>query len=262
MMESQQQDSRYFFVDESGDPTFYDAKGHLIIGEKGCSPILILGFISTDQPHLLRREILRLQKELAADKYLMAVRSFGRGSHVFHAKEDCAEVRQAVFKLIVNLPFDSQFIVARKIEKVFTTSFNRNENKFYDNLASRLFENVLHQHERNYIYFAKRGSRNRRQPLEAAIRSGLERFEERWETTVNSQVFVQSQAPNGEPCLQIIDYMNWAVQRVFTKQEMGYFDFVREKVSLIWDVYDLARYPHNYYDNKSNPLDAKKISPL
>jgi hypothetical protein len=25
-MESQQQDSRYFFVDESGDPTFYDAK--------------------------------------------------------------------------------------------------------------------------------------------------------------------------------------------------------------------------------------------
>lgn len=32
-MESQQQGGRYFFVDESGDPTFYDAKGHLIMGE-------------------------------------------------------------------------------------------------------------------------------------------------------------------------------------------------------------------------------------
>jgi hypothetical protein len=216
VVESQQRRTSYFFVDESGEPTFYDAKGHLIVGEKGCSPILILGFVPTDQPHLLRREILRLQKELAADKYLMAVRSFEKSLRAFHAKEDCAEVRQAVFKLIVNLPFDSQFLVARKIEKVFTSSFNRNENKFYDNLASRLFENVLHQHERNYIYFAKRGSRSRQQLLKTAIRSGLERFEERWETKVTSQVLVQSQVPDGEPCLQITDYMNWAVQRVFT----------------------------------------------
>ena len=85
-MESQQQDSRYFFVDESGDPTFYDAKGHLIVGEKGCSPILILGFISTDQPHLLRQELLGLQKELAEEKYLMAVPSFENSLRVFHAK--------------------------------------------------------------------------------------------------------------------------------------------------------------------------------
>jgi len=131
-MESTPSSASYFFVDESGDPTFYDAKGHLIVGEKGCSPILILGFISTDQPHLLRQELLLLQKELANEKYLMAVPSFKNSLRVFHAKDDCPEVRQAVFKLIVNLPFESQFIVARKIEKVFTTSFNRNENKFYE----------------------------------------------------------------------------------------------------------------------------------
>ncbi|MCI0616127.1 hypothetical protein L0244_24350, partial [bacterium] len=171
-------------------------------------------------------------------------------------------VRQAVFKLIVNLPFDGQFIVARKIEKVFTKSFDRDENKFYDHLVSRLFENVLHQHEHNYIYFEKRGSRKRHEPLEAAIRSGLERFEERWNTKITSQIYIQSQIPTVEPCLQIIDYMNWAVQRVFVKQEMHYFDLVREKVSLVWDVYDLARYPYNYYNNKNNLLDAKKISPL
>ncbi len=27
----------YFFVDESGDPTFYDKRGNLIVGEQGCS---------------------------------------------------------------------------------------------------------------------------------------------------------------------------------------------------------------------------------
>jgi hypothetical protein len=260
-MESQQQGSRYFFVDESGDPTFYDAKGHLIVGEQGCSPILILGFISTDQPHLLRQELLRLQKELIDGKYLITV-PFRKGVTVFHANNDSSRVRQAVFKLIANLPFDSQFIVARKIEKVFTKRFDGDENKFYDNLVSRLFENVLHQHEHNYIYFEKRGSRQRHEPLKAAIRSGLERFEKRWNTKITSQIYIQSQIPTVEPCLQIIDYMNWAVQRVFVKQEMHYFDMVREKMSLVWDVYDSVRYPFNYYTNKSNPLDAKKISPL
>ncbi|MGH7453571.1 MAG: DUF3800 domain-containing protein, partial [bacterium] len=237
-MESQQQDSRYFFVDESGDPAFYDAKGHLIVGERGCSPILILGFISTDQPQILRRELRRLQQELATDKYLAAVPSLKKSLRAFHAKDDCVEIRQAVFKLIVNLPFESQFIVARKIEKVFTTSFNRNENKFYDNLASRLFENVLHEHKLNHIYFDQRGSRKRQKLLEAAILSGLERFEERWETKITSSIFVQSQIPSAEPCLQITDYMNWALQRVFTIGEMRYFNFVKEKVKLVWDVYD------------------------
>jgi len=41
--------------------------------------------------------------------------------------------------------------------------------------------------------------------------------------------------------------MNWAVYRVFTMKEMRYFDFVKEKVSLVWDVYDLGKYPNNYY---------------
>jgi hypothetical protein len=121
MMESQPQGSRYFFVDESGDPNFYDAKGHLIVGEPGCSPILILGFIATDQPQNLRRELRRLQQEVATDKYLAAVPSLKKSLRAFHAKDDCPEVRQAVFKLIVNLPFESQFVVARKIEKFLAT---------------------------------------------------------------------------------------------------------------------------------------------
>jgi len=260
-MESTPSSASCFFVDESGDPTFYDAKGHLIVGEKGCSPILILGFISTDQPQIIRRELHRLQQELATDKYLLPVPSFKKSLRAFHAKDDCPEVRQAVFKLIVNLPFESQFIVARKIEKVFTKSFGRDENKFYDNMVSRLFENVLHEHTLNHIYFDKRGSRKRQQPLEASIRSGIERFEERWDTKIASQFSVNSQSATGEPCLQIADYMNWAVQRVFTKEEMRYFDFVKEKVRLVWDVYDLAKYPNNYY-HAGNPLDIKKISPL
>lgn len=45
-------ETNYFFVDESGDPTFYDRYGRLIINNKeGVSPILILGFVKTANPN-------------------------------------------------------------------------------------------------------------------------------------------------------------------------------------------------------------------
>ena len=52
--------SNWFFVDESGDPTFYDRKGNLIVGQGGCSPILVLGFVETQQPEPIRQAVLRL----------------------------------------------------------------------------------------------------------------------------------------------------------------------------------------------------------
>lgn len=251
----------YFFVDESGDPTFYDKYGNYIIGKEGCSKILILGFAEVSNPVPIRKAFNQLRLEIANDPYLKGIPFLEKSLRAFHAKDDCAEVRQMVFKAIVKLNFRTQFIVARKIEKVFITTFRRNENKFYDNLVSKLFQNVLHKSERNYIYIAKRGSRKRQKPLEEAIKKGMVAFEEQSKVKIDLGIAVQSQSPVGEPCLQLIDYMNWAVYRVFTRGEMRYFDFVREKVSLVWDIYDEDKYPSNYYD-RNNPLEHKKISPL
>jgi hypothetical protein len=65
----------------------------------------------------------------------------------------------------------------------------------------------------------------------------------------------------GEPCLQVIDYMNWAVYRAFVKREMRYYRFVEEKVSLLVDLYDVAHYPNNWYHHR-NPFEIEKTSPL
>ena len=59
--------SIFFYVDESGDPTFYDRKGNLIAGQPGCSPLLILGLIEIKDPVQARQAILKLQKELVTD---------------------------------------------------------------------------------------------------------------------------------------------------------------------------------------------------
>jgi hypothetical protein len=189
------------------------------------------------------------------------VPSIVKSNVAFHAKDDTPEVRQAVFKQIRELDFKAQFIVARKIERVFRNSFQADENEFYDYLISLLFENVLHRFSHNHVYFSQRGSRLRQAKLEQAIRLGVAKFEERWNRKVDTEILVMPHTAVGEPCFQVIDYMHWAVYRAFVKQEMRYYNFVQDKVSLLVDRYDHAKYPKNWY-SRDNPFDISKASPL
>lgn len=260
-MKKIQSGSVSFFVDESGDPTFYDRKGNLITGQEGCSSLLILGFVEIKDPIPVRRAILKLQKDLVDDSYFKDFPSIQRTKIAFHAKDDLPEIRFLFYKLIADFDFHAQFIVARKIERVFRNNFHSKENEFYDHLITQLFQGKLHTHEHNLIYYAKRGSRNRQAPIDASIQRSIKLFEQKWNTTVTTQTSVQAQTPAGEPCLSIIDYMNWAIFRAFTRKEMRYFETVRDKVNLLVDLYDKDHYPHNWY-NKKNPFELNKITPL
>lgn len=251
----------FFFVDESGDPMFYDRKGNLIVGQSGCSPILMLGFIETQSPKRLRREIISLRNEIVGDSYFQDVPSLSKTAIAFHAKDDLPEIRYRFFKLLATLDFRAQLIVARKIERVFRNSFEAQEEAFYDHLVSLLFENVLHRYQENVIYFAKRGSRDRQLPLSQAIQKGIQRFEEKWNHSVTTKFKVQAQTPGGEPCLSVVDYVCWAVYRAFTRGQMRYYKTVEEKVSLLVDLYDTEKYPKNWY-NRRNPFHITKITPL
>jgi hypothetical protein len=255
------QGSNWFFVDESGDPTFYDRHGNLIVGQAGCSAILILGFIETEDPHSLRNALTALHEQLANDEYLQDIPSMLKTNVAFHAKDDVPEVRQAFYRLLQTLDYKAQFIVARKIERVFRTSFHAREGEFYDYLVSRLFQNALHRYTHNHIYFSQRGSRTRQAPLEQAIRQGVSRFEEKRQKKVATVMDIAPQTAVGEPCLQVIDYMNWAVYQAFIHRQMRYYRFIEEKVSFLVDLYDIAKYPKNWYSH-DNPFDITKISPL
>ncbi|MCB9122577.1 MAG: DUF3800 domain-containing protein [Caldilineaceae bacterium] len=260
-MKKPQDGTNWYFVDESGDPTFYDHKGNLIVGNEGCSSILLLGFIETSDPKSLRKALLDLKQEILLDPYFSGVPSLARTAVAFHAKDDLPEIRYKVYQLLATLDFKAQFIVARKIEPVFRNSFQARESDFYDHLVSQLFKNALHRYEDNRLYFAKRGSRSRQAPLQQAIQRGVQEFEATWNTKISTNINVQAQIPSDEPCLSIVDYMNWAVYRAFTRREMRYYRVVESKVSLLLDIYDRNRYPRNWYSRK-NPFDIDKITPL
>lgn len=189
-MKNASPETSWFFVDESGDPTFYDRQGNLIVGQAGCSPILILGFVETQRPDSFRKAVLALQQEVMSDQYFQDFPSLPKTALAFHAKDDVPEIRYRFFKLLATLDFSAQFVVARKIERVFRNSFEAREKEFYDHLVSRLFQNALRLHQHNLVYFAKRGSRTRQEPLANAIRKGIADFEAEWNTHVSTSFAV------------------------------------------------------------------------
>ncbi len=251
----------YFFVEESGDPTFYDRQGRLIVGREGVSPILILGFIKTNEPKSLRAALETVRQEITQDTYLRGIPSLTKSLVAFHAKDDSPEIREKVYKAIVSLDFTSELFVARKIQNIFNKTHHRNENEFYDDLIRRLFINKLHVSTKNEIYFAVRGNKTRQLPLQKAIDSAKVAFEEKWKKKIDSEIAIYPQSSSGEPCLQIIDYINWAVQRAFVRKDMRFYRFIENKVKYLVDIYDTVKYPKNFYSVK-NKFDINKISPL
>jgi len=250
----------YFFVDESGDSTFFNKKKRCIVGEEGCSSILLLGFIKTQNPKKLRKEIEKLHEEIRNDEYLKDIPSIKKTNIHFHAKDDCPEVREKVFKLLKTLDFKAEFVVARKKSEIFEKRHKKNENIFYNELVSSLFEENLH-HFNNTIYFSKRGSQTKQHHFQSAIQTEMLTFEGKKKRSIETQTKIYIQVPSDEPCLQIVDYMNWVVYRAFTKGEMRYFSFLQEKISILSDIYDFEKIPQNIYDTK-NTFNIQKISPL
>ena len=251
----------YFFVDEAGDPVFYDRYGDLIVGNEGCSKVLILGVVRTGNPKIIRQNLADIRNQISKDKYFQGIPSLKKSMVTFHATDDCPEIRQLVFKAITAMDIKVKIYVARKIEAVFRKKYHAKENLFYDDLVSRLFEDQLQLAPHNKIYFAVRGTKIRQKPMEEAIGKGVQKFEEKWSKKVVSKVEIQPQTPSGEPCLQVVDYINWAVYRAFVKKEMRFFETIREKVGFLVDLFDTEKYPKNFYDSR-NPFDVQKISPL
>ncbi len=131
-------------------------------------------------------------------------------------------------------------------------------------LVSRLFENVLHRAERNIITFSRRGKKTRQHALRTAIEQGADRFRRRYGSEVQTEIQIVTGQPSDDPLLQVVDYANWAVYRAFERDEMRYFEALRNKFSLVQDVFDREKYKGgaNFYNRNRNPFDINKISPL
>jgi len=187
-----------------------------------------------------------------------------KGGFFFHATDDPPEVRERMFRFIRSLDCSLEMVVARKIPALFAKKHHNRDSEFYADLLSHLIKNKLKLGHRLVLNIANRGASTRNVNLTLALNKARERFAKRWKPEdIRSSVVFNVQTPRSEPLLCVADYLCWSVQRVFERGEMRHYEFIREKVSLVVDLYDSEKYEgsKNYY-TREQPLTAKnKLSP-
>lgn len=259
----------HYFVDESGDGVIFNAKGKVILDQPGTGRYFMLGLLQVTDPISLSQELEALRAELLADPYFNNVPSMQskdrKTALAFHAKDDIPEIRREVFKLLTrhDLKF---FAVVRDMQSVLAYAQKRNINdvqyrykpdELYDNTVVRLFKDRLHQSTGSHIHFAKRGTANRTSAFFNALQRAKSRFESKWDRVVETDIKVTVTTPETCIPLQAVDYILWALQRHYIKDESRYLDAVWDKVSLIHAVDETSVAPYGTYYTKKNPIKKK-----
>lgn len=252
----------YYFFDEAGDPQILGRKGINLVEQGKSSKVFMVGYLNIKEPKEFRKQLLQLQKEILADEYLKDVPSISKSTSVqFHACMDCSEVREKVYKFLKKQDFDFQCIVARKNLELFRKKFDLKEAKIYKYLVSKLLENRLHLYSEIDCYFSSMGSVVRQDNMQEAINDAIAAFKEKWKKDNTNNIKVIVQKSSEEPMLWAVDYVLWTIQRAYEKGEFRYYNFLKDKISLVIDIFDKDKYPKNYYTQK-NLLEEKKIDPV
>lgn len=257
------------FLDEAGDTTFF-GKGRIpILGQDGVSLCFGLGMVKFVLPvPEVRQQIRQLCRSVEEDEYLNRIPSVAKriraGSFFFHAKDDPPEVRERLFKWIHGTDCSLEMVVGRKIPALFARKHNSNDSEFYADLLSHLLKNKLKLGRRLVINIAERGKTTRNHVLELAMAKARERFSKKSaDQAISSEIVFNVQNPRTEPLLCVPDYLGWTVQRVFERGETRHYDFMRERISLVVDLYDAEKYEssRNYYTPKRPLTAANKVGP-
>ena len=257
----------HYFVDESGDGVLFNAKGQVLVGQPGgAMGHFIMGLLEADDPAALSLDLEQLRADLKADPYFKNVPSFqperGKTAVAFHAKDDLPEVRREVFKLLLrhSVKFYAEVRDMRAVLSYVRERNGRNgtyryhPNELYDSSVARLFKNRLHQYESCRVCYAVRGSSDRTKSFADSLVLARDRFAKHWDKQVTTAIEVTAAQPVQQAGLQAVDYMLWALQRHYARQESRFLEMVWDKVSLIHAVDETDKAPYGVYYSKTKPL--------
>lgn len=258
----------HYFVDEAGDGTLFNKKKQVVVAREGCSSHFILGVLEATDPQSLHDALEALRGDLRADPYLAKVPSMQperrKTALAFHAKDDCAEVRREVYRLLMQQDVRFFAVVRDKrviAEKVLahnqtTPTYRYHPNQLYDRCVSRLFKERLHKQDSYVIQFSRRGNRTRTEALQTAIEQSRNNLRASWGIEATAPIEIIPALPYQAGGLQAVDYFLWALQRVYERGEDRYWEYVATKVSLVHDVDDTRVNGYGVYYTKKNPLKA------
>ena len=256
----------HYFVDEAGTPNLFRRRRESIVGQEGCSNFFILGKLEVNDPEGLQQQLDDLRAELLADPYFKGVPSMQPGEKktalMFHAKDDVAEVRYRVMKLLAQQAV-SFYAVVRDKHRVLAEVLARNladesywyrENELYDELVGHLFKSRFYRGDHFEICFARRGKSDRTEALKLALDQARRTYERDMGVRCNVSISVHASTPRECGALQAVDYFLWALQRLYEQGEDRYWETVRPRAKVVYDRDDTRTTSYGVYYTQEKPL--------
>lgn len=256
----------HYFVDETGDPTLFNRKGNVIVGDQGCSRYFMLGKLEVDDPDGLSAQLATLRQDLLADPYFKAVPSMQlehrKTALAFHAKDDIPEVRREVYKLLLNAKVRFYAVVRDKTnlvtyvqhQNVRDASYRYRENEQYDILVRELFGKLHHMADTVRICFAKRGNKSRNAAFREALKQGADAFAQSFGFAHPATNDVVSATPPLCIGLQAVDYYLWALQRFYERREDRFLDLIWPQIGEVYDMDSMENGHRGVFYTKQKPL--------
>lgn len=208
---------KFVFADEAGCLVFSRAKG--------ASKYFILCTLVCDDANQ-GNELLALRRRLAWD-----------GLHAeadqFHASEDPEEIRQRVYALLANLDLKADVTIFEK-SKAHPIKYQTQE-EFYKFAWFFHFKHVaknrIRPGEDVLVQAASIGTKKGRILFRTALNDVVQQVlpTSKWQTTFWSS--------SSDPCLQMADYVAWAVQRKYERSDDRHHSLIAHHIKSEFDIF-------------------------
>lgn len=262
----------HYFVDEAGDPTLFNAKGRVIVGDEGCSRFFMLGKLEIEEPKVLSAQLTALRQDLLADPYFKGVPSMQperkKTALAFHAKDDISEVRRAVYQVLLRAKVRFYAVVRDKSHlasyvqqrNAREPGYRYQENEQYDLLVKELFAKLHHMADEVHICYAKRGNKTRNAAFRAALEQAGNVFAKSFGFAHPAAQDVIPATPPNSLGLQAVNYYLWALQRFYERREDRFLDLIWPQVGEVHDMDRLENGHRGVFYTKQKPLGSAALA--
>ncbi len=214
------EDVLYFFVDESGDMDFSEkgSKYYMFSFLVKKRPFKLHETISSYRYSLLERNLNPLNNRLDIEK--------------FHACEDNKHIREHLFNLISKFEDNDIQIYSYILEKpkVMPEKIKEKSNFYAENLSYaiiKLLEKL--KISKNFIVITDNlPVQKNKQTQIKAIKNGVNTYITNNKLNIRYDIFHHCSASSVN--LQLIDYINWAIQRKYEKNDTYFYEKIKKYI--------------------------------
>ena len=241
--------NQWLFIDESGKPEVYSAKGVNLVETGSATKYLVLAAVRTEDQLKLQQDVTEFRLSLLKDVNLKKLFSSTYSLDSFHAQKDYPQVKERFYKFINNVSVKIDVLVVEKL--LCFDPLKQNPSKMYGVMSGQLIKNLCHQVENTEIVFSRKDSKLKlRQELETEVeRVRLDYLNQHPKLKSNIKLNYHHNPHYSHGGLQIADYVAYAIFQVYERGNGEWYKVIKSSIGKIQDICNKK------YFTRSNPLE-------